>query len=362
MLAGGTTPLTPPRWGIAGYGDVVVRRALPAFAALRQELVGVWGRRPERAAEVARRYGAGRAFPSFAALLDAVDAVYIATPVVGHVPLTGEALEAGRHVLVEKPLGGDLRYDRARLLAPAGALVGAVAYYRRLAPAWLAIRELTRDRGPLRIAASFRSAFAPDPDEPMYWRTVRDVSGGGVLADAGCHRVDLLCWLLGPPATSQASLARHFPGGAERVARLRLFWADGSRARVSCEWTGSGQGRDSVRITGRDLEIRLPSIDSGAMLVRVGGVTSRRELPPEANPLAPVLRDFVCCVASGGEPACSLTDGMVVDDIIRSASAVRKGDHDLGFFETNSGEAGGADRLCGGRQAGQRRRSGAGRG
>jgi predicted dehydrogenase len=308
------------RWGIAGYGDVVVRRALPAFAALRQEVAGLWGRRPERAAEVARHHGAGVVFPSFAAMLDEVDAVYIATPVASHVPLARAALDAGRPVLVEKPLGGGLPYDRASLACrPAGAPVSAVAYYRRLAPAWLAVSELTRDRGPLRIAMSFRTAFAPSAADAMYWRTVREVSGGGVLADAGSHRLDLLCWLLGPPAASQATLAGHFPGGAERVARLALTWADGSRAHLNCAWTESGQGRDSARIAGRDLEIRLPSVDAGILAVRSGGVTSRRVLPPEENPLMPVLRDFLGCVATGRQPACSLADAIVVDDLIRSA-------------------------------------------
>jgi predicted dehydrogenase len=310
------------RWGIAGYGDVVIRRALPAFAALGQEVAGIWGRRRERAAEVARQFGAGRAFPCFAAMLDAVDAVYIATPVAGHEPLATAALEAGRHVLVEKPLGGGLPYDRARLAAAAaaGSLVSAVAYYRRLAPAWLAVRELARDRGPLRIAASFRARFAPGPGEPTYWRTIREISGGGVLADAGSHRIDILCWLLGRPVTSAASLDGYYPGGAERVARLQLSWADGSRARMTCEWAQSGQARDSVRITGSDLDIRLPSIDAGALSVRTGGVMSRRELPPEANPLVPMLRDFLSCVAAGGEPACSLADAMLVDEVIRSAA------------------------------------------
>jgi predicted dehydrogenase len=308
------------RWGIAGYGDVVVRRAFPAFAALRQEVAGIWGRRPERAAEVARRHDAGQAFPTFAAMLDEVDAVYIAMPVASHVPLARAALEAGRPVLVEKPLGGGLPYDRAGLVdRPAGAPVSAVAYYRRLAPAWLAIRQLTRDRGPLKIATSFRTAFAPDTADAKHWRIVPEVSGGGVLADAGSHRLDLLCWLLGPPAASVASLSGHFPGGAERVAKLRLSWADGSRAHVSCEWTDSGQTRDSARITGRELEIRLPRIDAGILSVRSGGVTSRRELPPQGNPLVPVLRDFLGCVATGRQPACSLADAAVVDDLIRSA-------------------------------------------
>ncbi len=312
------------RWGIAGYGDVVVRRALPAFATMSQEIAGIWGRRPERAADVSWQLGAGRAFPSFAAMLDAVDAVYIATPVASHVPLANAALEAGRHALVEKPLGGGLNYDRARVAAAmAGPQVSAVAYYRRLAPAWLAIRELTAGRGPLRISASFRTAFAPSLDDPKYWRTVREISGGGVLADAGSHRLDLLCWLLGSPATSQARLAAHFPGGAERVARLELSWADGSRARMTCEWTESGPAHDRMRLTGSDLDIRLPSIDAGIVSVLTGGVRSRWELPPEVNPLVPVLRDFLSCVTSGREPACSLADAMAVDDVIRAAAVTR---------------------------------------
>jgi len=308
------------RWGIAGYGDIVVRRALPAFAALGQEVAGIWGRRPGRAAEVARRAGAGRAFPSFAALVEAVDAVYVATPVASHEPLASAGLEAGRHVLVEKPLGGGLPYDRVRLAAAAaGSPVSAVAYYRRLAPVWLAVRELIRDRGPFRIMASFRALFEPGPADPMHWRTVREISGGGVLADAGSHRLDLLCWLLGPPVTSRASLAGCFPGGAERVARLALSWADGSRARLSCEWAASGAARDRVRISGRDLDIRLADAGSGALSLRQSCVITHRKLPSAANPLVPVLRDFLSCVADGGEPACTLADAMLVDDLIRSA-------------------------------------------
>ncbi len=253
-------------------------------------------------------------------MLAAVDAVYIATPVVSHVPLTQAALAAGRHVLVEKPLGGSLAYDQASLLAQRPAApVSAVAYYRRLAPAWLLVKKLTQDRGPLRIATSFRSSFAPDVADPMYWRTVLEVSGGGVLADAGCHRLDLLCCLLGSPTVSQASLAGHLPGGAERVAKVQLSWADGSQAELDCEWTASGQSRDSIRITGSGLEIRLPAIDTGIMTVRSDGVTSRRQLPPPPNPLVPVLRDFLHCVATGARPACTLADAIVVDDLIRSA-------------------------------------------
>lgn len=306
------------RWGIAGYGDVVVRRALPGLAALGQEVAGIWGRNPERAAEVAGRFGAERGFSCFDNLLEAADVVYIATPVVDHVPLAGQALRAGRPVLVEKPLAGGLACGQA--LLPAGnSPTGAVAYYRRLAPAWLAVSELARDRRPVRIAMDFRKAFSPEKEDPKYWRTRSEISGGGVLADAGCHRVDLLCSLLGRPETVRAALGGRYPGGAERVARLELSWADGSRARLSCEWAASGPERDRVRVTGRGLDLRLPELDAGIVTVLADRERSQLRLPPESNGLLPTLRDFLASVATGREPACTLADGAVVDHIIRSA-------------------------------------------
>jgi predicted dehydrogenase len=307
------------RWGIAGYGDVVVSRALPALAALGQEVAGVWGRNPERAAGVARRYGAGRGFSCFDDLLEAADVVYVATPVVDHVPLAERALLAGRPVLVEKPLAGGLTGGHGILAGRGGSPAGAVAYYRRLGPAWLAVTELAKDRGPVRIAAGFRKVFSPEKEDPKYWRTRFEISGGGVLADAGCHRIDLLLSLLGPPATVRAALGGCYPGGAERVARLELSWADGSRARLSCEWAASGPERDCVRITGRGLDLRLPALDAGIVTVLAGRKRTELRLPPETNVLLPTLRDFLASLATGREPACTLAGGAAVDDVIRSA-------------------------------------------
>jgi predicted dehydrogenase len=299
---------------------VVCRRGLPALAALGQRVEGVWGRRPDRAAQVAARYGAGRAFDRFDQLLAECDAVYVATPVAAHVPLAMAALEAGRHVLVEKPLGGALKYDRDRLLAAAGGAVAAVAYYRRLAPAMLAARRALAGRGPYRAAASFRGAFAPRPADPMYWRTVSAVSGGGVLADAGSHRLDLLCWLFGPPAAVTAVLADRYPGGAERTAAVDLRWTEGSTSRLRCSWTADAAAYDSLSIVGSRVAVSLPRLDSGRMTVRSAGLSVTRNLTPDPNPLIPVLRDFLDCVEFGRTPACSLADAALVDALIRSVT------------------------------------------
>lgn len=305
------------RWGVAGYGDVVVRRGLPALTALGQDIRCVWGRDASRAAAVADRYGVPHGTSAVADLLHGVDAVYIATPVALHVPLATAAIAAGMHVLVEKPLGGGLDCDRAGLVAAqrAAGLVGAVAYYRRLAPALQAVAGLLSD-GPYHGYVTFRAPFSPTPDDPMHWRT--DVAaGGGVLADAGCHRIDLLCWLLGRPDQVSGQVTDPFPLGAERTANVSLHWPDGSTARLAARWA-SGPGQDEFTLIGRRHAIRLPQLDSGELLLD-NGVRMRRLLPPEPNPLAPAIRDFLRAVGGDGAPNCSLTDGVLVDEVIRVA-------------------------------------------
>lgn len=310
------------RWGIAGYGDVVIRRALPAFGSLRQEIACIWGRDRSRAAAVAARHGVRRGTDSLGSLFDAVDAVYIATPVVAHVPLALAALERGLHVLVEKPLGGGLGYDQARLVAAAdaAAVVGAVAYYFRLAPALLVTRDLLRG-GPYRALVQFRRAFSPAAADPMYWRTIVATSGGGVLADAGSHRVDLLCWLFGPPVQVRGTLTGRFPGGAERRATVELAWADGSTAQLRLDWA-AGAERDSFACAGRDHVIRLPRLDSGQLIEQNSDGVTQRRLPLPPNVLVPVLRDFLAAVDGGGRPSCSLAEAIVVDDVIRAVGRV----------------------------------------
>ena len=325
------------RWGVAGYGDVVCNRALPAFAELAQPVAGIWGRNPDRAAATATRYGAGRGFAGFGALLAEVDAVYVATAVAAHVPLAVAALEAGTHVLVEKPLGGALDYDADRLLAAAsGGPVSAVAYYRRQAPAMAKVRELIAGRGPVELWSTLRVPFDPEPGDPKHWRTVRAISGGGVLADAGSHRLDLLCWLLGRPAKVRAELTSPFPGGGERTARLDADWADGSTARLRCDWTGRGLPLDAFGCAADDLVLSLPRLDSGLVLGHDGGTRLRLDLPPGPNPLVRVLRDFLGCVDTGRTPACPLADAVLVDELIRAAGDTGRPADGLGLCHRDS--------------------------
>ncbi|MEU7577094.1 Gfo/Idh/MocA family oxidoreductase [Streptomyces sp. NPDC041068] len=306
------------KWGIAGYGDIVTRRVLPALHALGEEPTVLWGRDPHRAARTAEEYGIAGSGADPAVLLSGVDAVYVATPVAHHVPLAQAVSGAGLPVLIEKPLAGGLAVDGA--LDTIGPCAG-VAYYRRLAPAVRRLREELGVWTPARVEVRFRCPFDPGPDDPMRWRTDPAVAGGGVLADAGSHRVDLLLHLFGRPYEITARLDRRFPEGAERRADLTLRWRSGTRAHCLIEWD-DGPPLDHVELTAEDRTVTLDPLDSG----RLAGVTGRPlHLPPAPNPHQPLLADFTTAVTTGAPPVCPLSEARLVDDVIvaaeRSAAA-----------------------------------------
>ncbi|MFF3242736.1 Gfo/Idh/MocA family protein [Streptomyces sp. NPDC002870] len=303
------------KWGIAGYGDVVVRRVLPALRALGEEPVALWGRDPGRAARTAEQHGIAASGSDPDILLGMADAVYVATPVVHHVPLAEAALGTGLHVLVEKPLAGGLH--------PGGNLVTAgrcagVAYYRRLAPAVRRLRRELAGSGAEHVEVRFRCSFAPGPEHPMRWRTDPAVSGGGVLADAGSHRLDLLLTLFGRPLEVQGRLSRRFPLGAERRAELVLRWPSGMRAHCLMEWSDEPPV-DLITVTCGARTITLDPLDSGQLRLDSPDSAVGLTLPPAANPHQPLIADFAKAAETGGLPACPVAEARLVDEIIVAA-------------------------------------------
>jgi predicted dehydrogenase len=309
-------------WGLAGYGDLAERRLAAALRLGGQRLLAVWGRDPARAHSFAERHGIARVARDPEDLCRGVEAVYVAVPVAAHVPLAAIALRHGCHVLIEKPLSPGLEPPAPLLeLARGGRLTAGVAYYRRLHPALRRVRALLAGGllgAPRHAEIHFESPFEPGPDDPKGWRTRVEVAGGGVLADAGCHRLDLLCWLLGAPGTVAARMADLHPGGAERRAEVTLAWENGAGAHVACAW-GTG-ARDLFRVECERGRIDLDPIDAG--ILRWQGPDGGREeiLPPPANPHAELVADFARAAAAGGLPACPLAEAMLVDRLIEAAA------------------------------------------
>jgi len=202
------------RVGILSTAAINLKLLGGVRAAEGVEVVAVASRSAERARDYAAEHGIGRAHGSYDALLGDpdVDAVYVSLPNSLHVPWSIRALEAGKHVLCEKPLTrhpGDA--EAAFDAAERAGRVLAEAFMWRHHPQAKRLRELL-DAGVVGEPRLIRAAFSFDifgADRPDDVRLQGDLDGGGLM-DVGCYCVSAMRLLAGEPS---AVSGRRIDGG-----------------------------------------------------------------------------------------------------------------------------------------------------
>lgn len=229
MKDGETVP-APVRWGVLGAANIAVQKVIPALQrGPLSRVVAIASRGLARAESAAAALGISRAYGSYEELLadPAVEAVYNPLPNHLHVAWTVRALEAGKHVLCEKPIA--LTAAEARTLLPVrdrtGLLVGE-AFMVRTHPQWLEVRELIASGriGELRLVNAHFSYFR---DEPSDIRNQVDAGGGGLM-DIGCYAVTLARWLFAAEPRRVLSLIERDPLlGVDRLTSGVLEFATG---------------------------------------------------------------------------------------------------------------------------------------
>ncbi len=201
---------------IVGSSGHAARVSAPSIAAgAGARLVGVLGSTLAGGERLAQSHSGCRAYGSFEELGsdDAVDGVWVAGPNAQHVEFAKRCLDAGKHVLVEKPLA--TRHQQALELqaaAEASGLQLKVAFQHRFRPSHEWIRSAIRDGavGQLRTISIHRFwPFPYYPDMPAdyakSWRTSLEESGGWILNDLATHSIDLAMWLADEHATLAAA-------------------------------------------------------------------------------------------------------------------------------------------------------------
>jgi predicted dehydrogenase len=193
------------RFGVCGTAFWAEQVHLPALAAAPGlDLVGVWGRTPDRTAALAGPLGI-RPFESFEAMLDAVDAVSFAVPPAVQAALAPVAIARGRHVLLEKPLGPDIGSAQAILRGIDTHRVAGICFLTRMfVPEVLAFGAQARALQPTGGEAMFHSeALISGPYAGSAWRQAEH----GALWDAAPHGLSVLVSVLGPVAEVAARVA-----------------------------------------------------------------------------------------------------------------------------------------------------------
>ena len=210
--------------GAGNYGGRVLIKAFKAGGASLGTLVSASG---VSAVEYGRRFGFANASSDADAAISSpdVDAVCIATRHDSHARFALRALEAGKHVFVEKPLA--LRLDEVEAIAAAApGKVLMVGFNRRFAPMVVKMKALLAT---VAEPKAFVMTVNAGPIPLVHWTQDPEVGGGRIVGEA-CHFIDLLRHLAGAPVIAQTVTALERPGGPplSDVATVTLTFADGS--------------------------------------------------------------------------------------------------------------------------------------
>ena len=281
------------RIGIAGAGHFGRFHALKVVAASRAVLAGIHDPDRGRALQVAAEAG-GAPVLAFADLLDACDALIVAAPAEAHFQLAEAALQAGRHVLIEKPIASSLEQAQrlAALAAEAGRVLQVGHLLRFSAEHEAITRRITR---PLYIEATRLAPFKPRGT---------DVS---VILDLMIHDLDLVLAIVDSPIESVDALGSAVSSAHEDIANARVRFANGCVATITASRISlkterrmrlfSEEGYLSADFVSR--ELTMIGRERGMMLPGTGGF--RREVVSwdERDALAAEHAAFVAACLDG---------------------------------------------------------------
>lgn len=246
------------RVGVVGCGAIARQRHANEYALRPDvEIAGFFDLSRERAQEVADKFG-GKVYATMEEMFadGSIDAVSICVANKYHADCTIKALNAGKHVLCEKPMATSLADCEAMLAAAKknGKRL-MIDQNQRLAPAHARAKKIL-DSGELGRVISFQSTFGHKGPEMWSvdqsantWFFKKDLAAFGSMADLGIHKIDLMCYLIGDRVTSAyarlMTLDKKFPDGrpieVDDNSVEILTFSKGTMGTITTSWTHYGE-------------------------------------------------------------------------------------------------------------------------
>ena len=217
-------------WGILSTAKIGREKVIPAMQKGEvSRVLGIASRDQASAQKTADALGIPRAYGSYEALLadPEIHAIYNPLPNHLHVPWSIKALEAGKHVLCEKPIALDTKEAETLLAArDRSGLVVAEAFMVRYTPWWQRVRALVRE-GRLGRVSAIQTAFSYFLDDPQNIRNLPEIGGGGLM-DIGCYAIATARYLWGSEPTRVASMIELDPAmGTDRLTSALVQFPEG---------------------------------------------------------------------------------------------------------------------------------------
>lgn len=260
--------------GIIGCGKITQMRHLPEYAENpNAQVIGLYDLNRERARQLADQYGA-KVYESVEAMLQdpAIDAVSVCSANNSHADITVQALEAGKHVLCEKPMATTLAdCERMAEAARKNGKYLMIDQNQRLAGAHQKARELIRG-GAIGKVLTFRTAFrhggpetwSIDPGKDT-WFFDKNRAAMGAMADLGIHKTDLIQYLTDQKVVEVSghlcTLDKKFADGSPITVDDNAFcfyrMQDGAMGTMTASWTNYAPEDNSTIINGTEGALRI---------------------------------------------------------------------------------------------------------
>lgn len=323
-----SAPDAPLRIGVLGAAAIApVALVKSARAVERVEVEAVAARDPERARKFTAKYGIERIAPSYNELVDddEIDAIYNPLPNSLHAQWTTKALEAGKHVLCEKPLTSNAAEAEAvaRMADRAGSvLMEAFPYRYHPLMAWAL--EVVQDGrlGEVQHLEAWMQIPLLKPGDIRY----RPELAGGATMDLGCYSIHQMRSLTGEEPDVVRATARQSRPGIDRWMRAELAFSGGASGRFTVSLYGAVPLRIGLRVTGSDGELRIlnptmPQFYSRCSVRDAEG--TRRERFPRVATYRYQLEAFADAVLDGAPtltpPSDSIANMRVIDAVYEAA-------------------------------------------
>lgn len=325
---------------VFGCGAIAQRRHIPEYAENENvELVAFADPKIERAQEMAETYG-GKAYASYEEILanEEVDAVSVCTPNYLHAPMTIAAANAGKHVLVEKPMACS-KEEAEQMIAAAkkNNVYLMVGHNQRLMPPHVKAKEIL-DSNKLGKVLTFRTSFGhPGPeawsvDGADSWFFRKEEAIMGAMGDLGVHKSDFIRYLLNDEVSEVASFIGTLHKEGTEVddnATCLLRMKSGAIGTLVASWTQYKGGDNSTILWCENGVMKIGTVEGNEVIVeltdgtvetyQVGMMSTNEKQVPSG-----VIDAFVESLLTNTPPTISGEEGLRAVEVILGAFESQK--------------------------------------